>query len=343
MSAVNPRQALAQRYKPKTSAPCLHPDAPKNCSGYAIQSHTLQKGSALAAIAEDQHVISSGVPAAKRIMHNDGKIIPQRTGVNQASTFPGFCAQHDTSLFLPIERGDVPITSKTAFLLSYRTMAYELYAKQVALADSATFAAVADAGKSFEEQARIQMTLEAHMAGVRLGEADLVRWKAELDATYCRKDWSKAKMIAFQFDSALPFVVAFANQPEWDFGGNRLQDPFLKYPGQSSLTVTVTGGKTLALFAWFEGSDIGDRLAQSFAEISSDDRPTALLRHCLAFSENIHMRPSWWEGLTTAERQDALSLIKVGMPINNTPPKLAMVGAGPLRLPPISSEILRLR
>lgn len=342
MPAVNPRQALTERFKPVLTARCLHPDAPKNCSGYAIRSHTLQKGSALAAIAEDQHVISGGVPAAKRIMHNDGEIIPQRTGVNHASTFPGFCSHHDMSLFLPIERGDFPITREAAFLLGYRTMAYELHAKQAGLKGLAQFAAVADAGEPFEEQVRIQTDLDAMSSGMRLGEADLVRWKVDLDQIYRRKNWPRAEMLAIQFADVLPFVVAFANQPEWDFSGRRLQHPFVRHPGQASLTVTVAGGRTLALFTWFDESTAGARLAQSFEAISVNDRPTALLRHCLAFSENIHMRPSWWQGLTDAERDDALLLMKVGMPIRNTSPEKAVLGAGPLALPPVASHVLTL-
>lgn len=275
-------------------------------------------------------------------MHNSGEIIPQRTGVNQASTFPGFCSSHDTGLFLPIERGELPITREAAFLLGYRTMAYELYAKQAGLKEFLQFSAFADAGQPFEEQARIQTDLDAMSSGMRLGEADLERWKAELDGIYRRKDWPKAEMLAVQFDDALPFVVAFAIQPEWDFAGKRLQHPFVRHPGQASLTVTVAGGRTLALFTWFDGSAVGARLARSFEAIALDDRPTALLRHCLAFSENIHMRPSWWEGLTEAERGDALMLMTVGMPVRNAPPMKALLGAGPLALPPVASQVLPL-
>jgi len=342
MAPLNPRQAMAGRYKSVTTAVCLHPDAPKGCSGYAIRSHTLQKGAALAAIAEDQHVISGGVPAAKRIMDNAGEVIPQRTGVNQASTFPGFCSNHDTSLFLPIERGEVPITREAAFLLGYRTMAYELSAKQAGLKGFTEFSVVADAGQPFEEQARIQTEIDAMSSGMKLGEEDLARWKADLDGIYRRKDWLKAEMLAVQFDGVLPFVVAFALQPEWDFQGRRLQHAFVKHPAQTSLTVTVAGGKTLALFTWFEGSSVGAELAQSFVAIPENDRPTALLRHCLAFSENIHMRPSWWASLTDEERADALTLIRVGMPIRNAPPRKSALGAGPLALPPVQSQILTL-
>lgn len=342
MSPGNIRQALADRFKPTSTAVCLHPDAPRGCSGNAINSHTLQKGSALAAISEDQHVISGGVPAARRIIDNGGDIIPQKTGVNRASIFPGFCSSHDNSLFLPIESGKLPITRKSAFLFAYRTLAYELHAKQSALKNVTRFSALVDAGKSFEEQANIQIELHAGMSGMRLGEKDLIAWKSQLDAIYRSESWDRTHMIAIQFEGVLPFVAAFANQPEWDFSGRRLQYPFEKHPSQSSLTVTVAGGHTLALFAWFDRNAVGSRLAESFCNLNQDVRATALLRHCLAFSENIHMRPSWWSNLEKAQYEDALELIKVGMPFHDTPPDQALAGAGPLKLAPSASHTLML-
>jgi hypothetical protein len=195
----------------------------------------------------------------------------------------------------------------------------------------------------FDEQVRIHSDFDAMTSGMKIGVADLQRWKGELDIAYRRKDWARAQLFAVEFDAVLPFVVAFAHQPEWDFEGRRLQHLLEKQPGQASLTVTATGGRTLALFSWFDGSTgIGARLSASFEAIKAEDRASALLRHSLAFSENIHMRPSWWAALSKPERDDALALIRVGMPVHAAPPELALMGRGPLSLPPVGSRILTL-
>lgn len=321
---------------------CSHPDAPKGCSGRAIRSHTVQKGAALAAIAEKQHVISGGRPAVDQLHKNAGQIVPKLTGVNKASTFPGFCSSHDTSLFLPIESGALPLDRYSAFLLSYRAMAYELHAKERGIGGIES-ARVGDAGCSFAEQAAFQQDIHAFLIGLKWGLEDLLRWKSRLDQIYQTKDTSAADLLAVEFDGVLPFVAAFALQPEWDFDGKRLQDPLLEQPAQVSLTVTVAGGKSIAVFTWFDGpGSVGDRFARSFASTKEADRPTALLRFVLAFSENVHMRPSWWDGLSQSDRADALALIRVGMPVNSAPPTLAAAGAGPLKLSPLASRILSL-
>ena len=321
---------------------CSHPEAPVGCVGRTIKSHTLQKGAALAAIAEDQHVISGGPPATERLHQNGGKIIPRRTGVNKASTFPGFCSSHDTSLFLPIESGSLPLDRYTAFLLSYRAMSYELHAKKSAI-HGIESARLSDAGKSFEEQAEVQQDIHAFLTGMRWGVEDLRRWKSQLDRIFKTKDTSAAGLLAVEFENVLPFVAAFALQPEWDFAGKKLQDWLAETPAEASLTVTVTAGKSIAVFTWFDGpGGVGERLAHSFSAIAEGDRPTALLRFVLAFSENVHMRPSWWAALTPAERADALALVTVGMPFEAAPPALALVGAGPLQLPVTGSRVLSL-
>jgi hypothetical protein len=96
---------------------CVHPDAGKGtCSGRPTDAHTIQKEGGLRAIAENGHVISSK-KGAFAIARNDGEIIPERDGISNASTFPGFCNTHD-AMFSPAEQKIVPLSREVAFLLS---------------------------------------------------------------------------------------------------------------------------------------------------------------------------------------------------------------------------------
>src|SRR5260370_4615990 len=98
---------------------CVHPDAGTGtCSAGPTDAHTIQKEGGLRAIAENGHVISSK-KGAFSIARNDGRIIPQRDGIGNASTFPGFCNRHD-AMFSPAEQKIVPLSREVAFLLSYR-------------------------------------------------------------------------------------------------------------------------------------------------------------------------------------------------------------------------------
>ncbi len=109
---------------------CSHPD-PSNdpCSSIIIRSHTVQKKGGIAAIAEAGHVLTVK-PVMKDMMATSGNPKPRKVGVNSASVFPGFCNKHDTTLFKPIEGSVLTLDKNSAFLFSYRAIAYERFSKE---------------------------------------------------------------------------------------------------------------------------------------------------------------------------------------------------------------------
>jgi hypothetical protein len=54
-------------------------------------------------------------------------------GRNEATTFTGFCSEHDAKIFMPIEVEDFEVTnSECLFLIAYRALAKELHAQMEA-------------------------------------------------------------------------------------------------------------------------------------------------------------------------------------------------------------------
>lgn len=102
---------------------CLDPTF--TCEHDAIKAHSVQNAMALSLIEVDNHVyelkmrISNGNPVCEF-----GQI-----GRNNASTFPGFCAEHDQDLFRPIDTKALATTDKEQlFLIAYRSVSRELHA-----------------------------------------------------------------------------------------------------------------------------------------------------------------------------------------------------------------------
>ena len=84
---------------------CLIPSSYKKdkCKGKIIRAHTVTKSLSLKKIARDGHVYSF-------LTDEKGYGDPTKTlfvldllGINQASTFNGFCAEHDRKIFSDIE------------------------------------------------------------------------------------------------------------------------------------------------------------------------------------------------------------------------------------------------
>src|SRR5687768_16231274 len=108
---------------------CLHPHASaENCRGGIIQAHTLQRSGVLSRIARDNHVYSY-IPTVHTLNRTGGRFEAKLTGIRKASTFTGFCAEHDKSMFADLEDRDFSGDPKQVFLLAYRAASMELYKK----------------------------------------------------------------------------------------------------------------------------------------------------------------------------------------------------------------------
>ena len=107
--------------RPRT---CIYP----GCAARSVRrSHTIQKGGPLTFIAEDSHVVAPGFAS-------NGKgysVIP--VGVNEASTFPGFCQTHE-ALFHAFERVREIRTDRDIALQVFRTICREIAVKRIQIA-----------------------------------------------------------------------------------------------------------------------------------------------------------------------------------------------------------------
>ena len=99
---------------------CFHKD--ENCKGKIIKAHSIQNNRVLNAISDNGHIIS--------IKHQSfGSEYPldyDEIGRKIASTFPGFCSNHDDKIFKPIEQHDYEYENlEQEFIYAYRALARE--------------------------------------------------------------------------------------------------------------------------------------------------------------------------------------------------------------------------
>jgi hypothetical protein len=102
---------------------CLAPGM--NCPNRAIRAHSVQNSRILELLACNGHVKTLSLQASR----DNVEIVLEDVGRNKATTFEGFCSQHDTEVFRPIEEGPISINNgQHLFLLAYRAVARELHA-----------------------------------------------------------------------------------------------------------------------------------------------------------------------------------------------------------------------
>lgn len=291
---------------------CSYPGAPNGCSGRIIKSHTVQRGGGLIAIAQDGHVLSPK-EGIKNLQKNNGLMIPERIGINNASTFMGFCDQHDNEMFKPIEHGEVAMDDRAAFLLAFRSVAYEGFNKITA--KRWLEYSKADAGMPFEKQAQYQMIRQWHLIGTNAAIKDFEAWKKLYDQAFLLADFSDIWYYGIVFDQLLPIAACGALMPEFDFSGQRLQ-----FIGENvdtlehvSINITAIGNKTLAMFGWQgAGNNMAAKFVKSYAAISDNEKANALLRLCFEHIENCFITPGWWLSLESSVKDLLVQRIKNG-------------------------------
>ena len=297
---------------------CSHP-APSSdnpCSDTIIKAHTVQKKGGLTAIAEAGHVLTVK-PTMKEMIKTKGNPQPRKIGVRMASVFPGFCGNHDSSLFKPIEGKSLSLNTETAFLFSYRAVAYERFSKEAEHRNILNMRE-ADRGMPFWEQAAMQSTLYDLLAGVELGKRDVNRLKNQFDRQSISGSHKDFHFVAIRFDCILPVVACGAFHPEFDLNGTPLQQL-----GQDSfdldfvtLTVTTFGENTIGVFGWIGPTNGPARaLVDSFLAIENSRKADAMVRLLFIHTDNLFLRESWWADLPTISQNILNDMTRSGTPV----------------------------
>jgi hypothetical protein len=99
--------------------PCMH----EGCSEQSIaRSHTIPMSASLKLIAENGHVVTP-------IFQGERGLRALPIGIREASTFPGFCEQHEMQ-FAAFESTKAMTTEKHFQLQAFRTLCREIYTKR---------------------------------------------------------------------------------------------------------------------------------------------------------------------------------------------------------------------
>jgi len=124
--AVNPWEAEKALKTSFSTKDCLVPSEYKpQCSGGIVQAHSVAR-CWLKSIAQNSHVYGFK-PSVQALHKNLGKVKPDLIGINNASTFTGFCSSHDKAIFFKIEDHPFIGTAEQCFLLAYRAISREYF------------------------------------------------------------------------------------------------------------------------------------------------------------------------------------------------------------------------
>ncbi|MEO8167570.1 MAG: hypothetical protein ABI623_04925 [bacterium] len=258
-----------------------------------------------------------------------GKLRYSLIGVKKATTFTGFCNYHDTLTFRPIESAPFMPSRESAFLLAYRGICREIYAKRFQ-SELIKLLRKGDKGKSKEAQENFQAFTDIYESGVQAGLSDLQHHKGIYDTKLLAGDYSDVSYYAVSFDRVPDFMCSSALLLEMDFGGNPLQTPsqFMQLGNRLlqctfSLIGADSGG--YVVFSWIGENSHGMKFIGSLDVCSDEEIPHAIVRFAFEFFENIAISPTWWEGLKKSDRERLQKRTETGLsPMEERSPKCLM-------------------
>ncbi|MDZ7761723.1 MAG: SEC-C metal-binding domain-containing protein [Desulfovermiculus sp.] len=197
---MNPFVAEQELKKNFSEKYCLHPEATKGlCKGSIARAHTIQRSGGLSRIAENGHVYSLK-PSMKMLIELNGKVAPTSIGINQASTFTGFCRFHDSETFKTLERQPFVATDEQCFLLTYRAFSREFFTKR-AMSKSIDIHRQSDTGLPLQAQMEIQNLVSQQELVASKDIAEMEEHKNTLDTWLVSKDYAGLNYCVFYLDS----------------------------------------------------------------------------------------------------------------------------------------------
>ncbi|HHF3138030.1 TPA: SEC-C metal-binding domain-containing protein [Vibrio alginolyticus] len=328
--AVTKGDAIAHSNKIAQRKCCYVPDELKgDCSKNIINAHTISKSSSLISIADEtNHVLGLKINLPN-LFKNKGKLVPEKIGVNQASTFKGFCSRHDKSLFACVEDRHFTNDEEQCFALMYRSVAKELYAKEGSLVSSELLKQ-GDKGKQPIDQLFIQKFASDNQLGVKTAIKELSEFKSKLDSQLLGQKTNDMCHLILSSSKPIPVVVSSIVAPVSDFDGNLIQDlgdlevvpQFLVFNSFSS------DGKGYAVLSWFKGESIVQDFIGTLLTGSQEELFSKLVRFFYGVAENTFTSPSWWDSLSSTHKAKVESLIMSGVNPFKLDPKSLLVDDG---------------
>lgn len=312
-------------YKARDHRNCSCPHVWKiDCNGEIVRAHSLSKKQALGTIAENGHVFSLS-PNWARVFHQNN-FEGQLVGVNQASTFTGFCGKHDQSIFSELDNEEFNGSIRPTFLSAYRTLCRELFAKigQIQTFESGR---QLDKGRSEEDQLSIQMSLLAATTSARAALKELQDIKVIFDDALLQNDFSSLNFRNYYFESPPDLVAAGGFNPSHNLRAEPIQDlrDIIKLSENVCFSMLPTKNGIWASFLWPKEY----KIIKTFV-LDLDLQATKLgtiYGLALTFTENCFLRPSAWQALSPQNKREVSKLAWMGVADDNyreLPPTLRL-------------------
>ena len=271
---------------------CLEPQM--SCQKKAIRAHSIQNAKTLDLLVTSGHVIAF----RPRFSAHGPAIDFERVGRNEASTFTGFCSEHDREIFAPIDNNPLDTTNREhLFLLAYRAVTFELHAiMETAVKSQNMYSARVERGWDSPDE----LSPPGRVATENLLHAWITwRYRAEnFDLDLLAGDYSKIEHDVIAFENQKPCIGVSSL---FTIEGVTKEEDTVRI---ALSVLPVSDSKTVVVFSYHKNdSGLGraalDRVINTTGEYQKYELSKLIIRKM----SNFYISPSHFEswGSTKAE------------------------------------------
>lgn len=277
------------------------------CSKRIIESHTLSKSGSLKTIMDRDRKVYGVNLSYGALEKNEGCFGIRKFGINEASTFLGFCSEHDKTLFSIFEDHQIIPTKEQMCLLSYRSICRELYTKENE-ADTRLSHSLVEL-EEFRKNTNIPYIKEMLIQRdtlLKIGLSEIKRTYGELNNIIENKDFHKLEYFIIELSSPASVLCSGAIVPDLDFNNRKLKNLFDINESAEHLFFNIINydNRGLCVFSWIKKPETEyfygfiRTLMQRKKRISDN-----LINFIFSYFENTFFSPMWWDRLTDVQKE----------------------------------------
>lgn len=290
---------------------CFLKDTQEPCSNNIVNAHSLQRMGSLSILEREingnQKIFAL---TEKQINPDTGKneLIP--IGKKTASTFFGFCGNHDSKIFEPIEQNPELIdldSDEHCFLLSFRAFAISYHRKKenIHLLSTTDEELKKKLRKYFNHN-----NLDAQLEGDKLGLEDMNPNKEILINALYKKDYSCLDFFIYELNYTVPFAMCMLTSPPYLFNGKAINistDPDYQYSDIFTSVIPLKS-RSLVVLASMKNDPFGSTYLDELERMYELPLQKALTWHVLTNAENCFFSPEWFDKLSASQKQYIVDL-----------------------------------
>lgn len=276
---------------------CLHKNI-SSCSNSIIKAHSISKKNSLESISTNKHVYGMKLDFSGMTF--------SKLGINNASTFTGFCKKHDEFLFSSFEKNDFEKSFKQLFDLCYRAICIEYNSMQSVINLLQLKKEFIDNSEDISKQISKQISINSKIVFYKLGIKYSDYYKKKMEELYKIKTYENLlEHYIFELADGYPkFQSSTCFNLNFDLDGNQIQDLDNAKTLSKNLYVNclTMNGKGYFILSWFnENHEYGHDIIKSIIN-NPEKIEDKLFSLNFLYIHNTFVSPEWYESLTENEK-----------------------------------------